>query len=48
MVGTLPAKAGGAGSIPGQEAKIPHGLWPKKITYLAGQSLEIKARKHIT
>ena len=24
MVKTLPSNAGGAGSIPGQEAKIPH------------------------
>ena len=30
MVGTLPAKAGGAGSIPSQEEKILHGLRPKK------------------
>ena len=29
MVETLPSSAGGMGSIPGQGAKIPHGLWPK-------------------
>ena len=29
-VKTLPSNAGGVGSIPGQEAKIPHGWWPKK------------------
>ena len=29
MVKTLPSKAGGAGSIPGQETKIPHGAGPK-------------------
>ena len=30
MVKTLPSSAGGAGSIPGQGAKIPHASWPKK------------------
>ena len=40
MVKTLPSNAGGEGSIPGQEAKIPHALGPKtkalkkKKTYL--------------
>ena len=29
MVNTLPSNAGGAGSIPGQGAKIPHALRPK-------------------
>ena len=29
VVKTLPSNAGGAGSIPGQGAKIPHALWPK-------------------
>ena len=29
MVETLPSNAGGAGSIPGQGARIPHGLRPK-------------------
>ena len=29
MVKTLPSDAGGAASIPGQGAKIPHALWPK-------------------
>ena len=29
VVKTLPSIAGSAGSIPGQEAKIPHALWPK-------------------
>ena len=29
MVKTLPSDAGGAGSIPGQGAKIPHASWPK-------------------
>ena len=24
--------AAGEGSVPGQEAKIPHGSWPKKTT----------------
>ena len=28
--GTLPSDAGGAGSIPGQEAKIPYALRQKK------------------
>ena len=26
--------AGGAGSIPGQEAKIPHALWPETMLEL--------------
>ena len=29
MVKTLPSTAGGAGSNPGQGAKIPYALWPK-------------------
>ena len=29
MVKTSPFNAGGMGSMPGQEAKIPHALWPK-------------------
>ena len=29
VVKTLPSDAGGAGSIPGQGAKIPHASWPK-------------------
>ena len=29
VVRTLPSNAGGAGSIPGQGAKIPHASWPK-------------------
>ena len=27
---TLPSNAGGVGLMPGQGAKIPHALWPKK------------------
>ena len=30
VVKTSPSNAEGAGSIPGQRAKIPHALWPKK------------------
>ena len=30
MVKTLPSNARSAGSIPGQETKTPHALWPKK------------------
>ena len=30
VVRTSPSNAGGAGSNPGQEAKIPHVSWPKK------------------
>ena len=30
VVKTLPYNGEGAGSIPGQAAKIPHALWPKK------------------
>ena len=29
VVQTLPSNAGGAGSIPGWGAKIPHASWPK-------------------
>ena len=29
MVKTSPSSAGGAGSIPGNGAKIPHVSWPK-------------------
>ena len=29
MVRILPSNATGSGSIPGQEAKIPHASWPK-------------------
>ena len=29
MVKTLPSNAGGAGSVPGQGARIPHALGPK-------------------
>ena len=29
MVKTSPSNAGGAGSIPGQGAEIPHASWPK-------------------
>ena len=31
MVKTLPANAGGTGSIPGQGTKIPHATWPKDL-----------------
>ena len=30
MVKTLSSNAKGEGSIPGQGAEIPHGMWPKK------------------
>ena len=30
VVKTSPSNEGGAGSIPGQGAKIPHASWPKK------------------
>ena len=29
MVGTSPSNAGGAGSIPGRGAGIPHASWPE-------------------
>ena len=29
VVNTSPSSAGGEGSIPGQETKIPHALWPQ-------------------
>ena len=28
-----PSNAGGAGSIPGQGAKVPHAVWPKKLKH---------------
>ena len=31
MVKTPLSNAGGAGSIPGEETKIPHATWPKDI-----------------
>ena len=37
MVKTSPSNAGGAGSIPGRGAMIPHASWPKK-----GQNIEQK------
>ena len=33
VVKTLPSNAGGAGLIPGQGAKIPHALQPKKTKH---------------
>ena len=33
VVRTPPSNAGGTGSIPGQEAKIPHASWPKKLKH---------------
>ena len=30
VVKTLPSNEGSVGWIPGEEAKIPHALWPKK------------------
>ena len=33
MVKTLPYNAGGAGLIPGQQAKIPHVSWTKRKKY---------------
>ena len=30
VVKTLSSNAKGEGSIPGQGAEIPHGMWPKK------------------
>ena len=31
VVGALPSKAGGVGLFPGQGAKFPYALWPKKM-----------------
>ena len=33
-VKTPPSNAGGASSIPGWGAKIPHALWPKKLKHI--------------
>ena len=32
VVKTSPSNAGDIGSIPDQEARIPHALWPKQQT----------------
>ena len=34
VVGALPSKAGGVGLFPGQGAKFPYALWPKKMKSL--------------
>ena len=33
MVKTLPSNARGEGLMPGQGARIPHALWPKKTEH---------------
>ena len=33
VVKTSPSNAGGAGSIPGRGAKIPHTSWPKETKH---------------
>ena len=33
VVKTLSSNAKGEGSIPGQGAEIPHGMWPKKTEH---------------
>lgn len=33
VVGALPSKAGGVGLFPGQGAKFPYALWPKKMKH---------------
>ena len=50
VVKTSPSNAGGAGSIPGQEAKIPHASWPKEkkkirlVHVIHGNLLTLQAR----
>ena len=41
----LPSNAGGMGLIPGQEAKIPHSLWPKYLCVKQNQYCN-KFNKH--
>ena len=38
MVKTTPSNAGGVGLIPGEEAKIPHALWPKNQNIKDGRN----------
>ena len=42
VVKTLPFKARGGGSIPGQGAKLPHASWPKKKKKKKQQSMKQK------
>ena len=51
VVKTLPSNVGGEGSIPGQEAKIPHATWPKNQSikqkqYCKKFNKDIKNRTH--
>ena len=49
MVKTLPSNAGGEGSIPGQEAKIPHALGPKSKALKKKKNLftnQIQTHRH--
>ena len=51
VVKTLPSNVGGEGSIPGQEAKIPHATWPKNQSikqkqYCKKFNKDIKNRPH--
>ena len=46
-VKTLPYNARGMGSIPGQEAKIPHASWPKKKQPKKNQKNTKTKQKHV-
>ena len=49
MVKTLSSSAGGVGWIPGQEAKIPCALWPKKSKHKTNNTVtnSVKTFKNI-
>ena len=46
MVKTLPSNVRGASLISGQEAKIPHNLWPKKNQNIKQKQYCSKFNKH--
>ena len=45
MFNTSPSKAGGGGSIPGQEAKMQHGPQPKKTKHRKQKQYRNKFKK---
>ena len=47
MAKTLPSKAGGVGSIPGQGAKIQHASWPKDRDNIVKNSVKTLKMVHI-
>ena len=47
MAKTLPSKAGGVGSIPGQGVKIQHASWPKDRDNIVKNSVKTLKMVHI-